>query len=454
MKKEGMRILVLSIVILVLMGILIFTSPQNKLIGMVVETPCTVQSDCPAGQNCDFYFGTGICWTPTNPNYQFCTDSDNGYFPNVKGTVIYKNDAGVISNVTDLCIGNTVMEAVCDLNGYGYNGKTANCVNGCYNGYCKILCTSQGDCPAGYNCDLYFGSGACLLPTNPNYQFCTDSDGGYFPNVKGTVIYKDSLGVLDNVTDLCIGNTVMEAVCDLNGYGYNGKTANCVNNCSNGACIIPSSNCSSTSNCPAGQTCDIYFDTGKCKTPTNPNYQLCTDSDNGYFPNVKGTVSYKNAEGVQSSETDLCIGNKVMEMVCDYNGFAYGGKTTTCVNGCSNGICINIIPPNQTTPTNQTVSTSQTTPVPATPSNITSPIIQNNTLICISGCLYKDKCLPYGYRTGTKYCNIDNSLTEQNSDSICENNFECVSNVCANGNCMTPSFLQKIINFFKNLFGI
>jgi hypothetical protein len=419
------------------------------------------------------------------------------------GIVTYKNDSGAIKNTTDLCIGNTVMEAVCDLNGYAYNGKTTTCVNGCENGACKVNCTSQSDCPTSYGCDIYYGTGICWALTNPNYQFCTDSDNGYFPNAKGTVTWKDGAGVISNITDSCIGNTVMEAVCDYNGYAYNGKTANCVNGCENNACEV---NCTSQSDCPAGYGCDIDYDTGICWLLTNPNHQFCTDSDGGYSPNVKGTVTYKNAEGVQSSVTDSCIGNTVMEAVCDYNGYAYNGKTANCANNCSNGACVNIASINKTctdsdggmnyyvkgTTTDSLgtaldtcssdskilteykcsgndkmsvtyvcpnscsngVCVNPTSTNQTTQSNITSPIAVNNTLVCISGCLYKDKCLPYGYRTGTKYCNIDNSLTEQNSSGACENSFECVSNLCTNGKCISPSFLQKIINFFKNLFGI
>lgn len=88
-------------------------------------------------------------------------------------------------------------------------------------------------------------------------------------------------------------------------------------------------------------------------------------------------------------------------------------------------------------------------------SNLTSPYPNgSNNLACTSGCLYQNACVPYGYRTALNYCNIDNTLTSQITSGACNNNFECTSNVCANSQCVSPGFLQQILNFFKRLFGI
>jgi hypothetical protein len=73
---------------------------------------------------------------------------------------------------------------------------------------------------------------------------------------------------------------------------------------------------------------------------------------------------------------------------------------------------------------------------------------------CKSGCIYGNKCLPIGVRVKGSYCSIDTILTNQlNSDEVCENNFECKSNVCVNGKCISGSLIQKVINWFKKLFG-
>ena len=74
--------------------------------------------------------------------------------------------------------------------------------------------------------------------------------------------------------------------------------------------------------------------------------------------------------------------------------------------------------------------------------------------IC-EGCLNEDKaCVPVGTRTSTQYCNSDYSFKNQNSEeSSCNNNYECSSNLCVNNECISPSFIQKIIDWFKKLFG-
>ncbi len=74
--------------------------------------------------------------------------------------------------------------------------------------------------------------------------------------------------------------------------------------------------------------------------------------------------------------------------------------------------------------------------------------------IC-SGCFDKNNnCLPYGTRTSTEFCNIDGKLADQkNEEQSCNNNYECSSNVCVNNECISQNFIQKIINWFRKLFG-
>jgi hypothetical protein len=72
--------------------------------------------------------------------------------------------------------------------------------------------------------------------------------------------------------------------------------------------------------------------------------------------------------------------------------------------------------------------------------------------LCESGCLLNEKCLPYGYRTNKNYCSINNILISQIEEGSCVNSFECVSNICADGECTSPGFFLKILNWFKNLF--
>ena len=71
------------------------------------------------------------------------------------------------------------------------------------------------------------------------------------------------------------------------------------------------------------------------------------------------------------------------------------------------------------------------------------------------GCLLDNKCVPLGYRTSDKYCDADKSLKNQKQEEEnCNNNFECQSNICVDGKCISGGLIQKILNFFKKFFGL
>jgi|TARA_Y100000031_G_C8229033_1_gene389953 hypothetical protein len=73
--------------------------------------------------------------------------------------------------------------------------------------------------------------------------------------------------------------------------------------------------------------------------------------------------------------------------------------------------------------------------------------------LCL-GCLKDDTCYPLGYRKSGEYCSESKIFTSQlEADLTCENNFECSSNLCIDSQCISSGFWQKIMNWFKNLFG-
>tara|TARA_B100002003_G_C14107417_1_gene532661 strand:- start:176 stop:1501 length:1326 start_codon:yes stop_codon:yes gene_type:complete len=74
--------------------------------------------------------------------------------------------------------------------------------------------------------------------------------------------------------------------------------------------------------------------------------------------------------------------------------------------------------------------------------------------IC-EGCLDENNvCIPISTRTETQYCDMDHSFKNQKSEDMnCINNYECSTNICVNNKCISSSFIQKIIDWFKNLFG-
>ncbi len=73
---------------------------------------------------------------------------------------------------------------------------------------------------------------------------------------------------------------------------------------------------------------------------------------------------------------------------------------------------------------------------------------------CKFGCVYEGKCFPMGVRSKGLYCSEDLIMnSQQESDKICENNFECTSNVCISGKCVSENFIEKIMSWFKRMFG-
>jgi hypothetical protein len=64
------------------------------------------------------------------------------------------------------------------------------------------------------------------------------------------------------------------------------------------------------------------------------------------------------------------------------------------------------------------------------------------------------ECFFVGVRYEGNYCSPDLKIQAQKvSGEYCENNFECTSNVCISGKCIDEGFIQRILNWFKRLFG-
>lgn len=80
---------------------------------------------------------------------------------------------------------------------------------------------------------------------------------------------------------------------------------------------------------------------------------------------------------------------------------------------------------------------------------------ESQCLSVCAGCSYKDDCLSIGTRIDSQYCSLIKALMVQKSEEeICNNNYECKSNECSDGKCIsTYTLLQKIFELLKTIFG-
>ena len=80
--------------------------------------------------------------------------------------------------------------------------------------------------------------------------------------------------------------------------------------------------------------------------------------------------------------------------------------------------------------------------------------VKEEILFCKDSCPREGKCYPFGYRKEGKFCSDLGAFTDQlHEDSACDNNFECSTNVCIDGKCMSSGLIQKFVGWFKKLFG-
>ena len=82
-----------------------------------------------------------------------------------------------------------------------------------------------------------------------------------------------------------------------------------------------------------------------------------------------------------------------------------------------------------------------------------SPRICSNIEVNL-GCNHNNSCVPVGVRGGELYCDTDRTMKSQlDANEQCENNYQCKSNFCVSNTCLSPNFMQKLINWFRNMFG-
>jgi hypothetical protein len=59
-----------------------------------------------------------------------------------------------------------------------------------------------------------------------------------------------------------------------------------------------------------------------------------------------------------------------------------------------------------------------------------------------------------GYRFNNTFCNTDGNFIEQKEkEEICENNFECDSNLCIDDKYVSSNLWNKFLSWLKKIFG-
>ncbi len=105
-------------------------------------------------------------------------------------------------------------------------------------------------------------------------------------------------------------------------------------------------------------------------------------------------------------------------------------------------------------PIKEVTPTEETGPVEIPKPEEKEEITEEEKKDICNGCVLEDKCYPFGYRKSGEFCSENKEFTSQLDSGVkCENNFECSSNVCVSGECVSEGFIKKIINWFKRLFG-
>jgi hypothetical protein len=201
---------------------------------------------------------------------------------------------------------------------------------------------------------------------------------------------------------------------------------------------------------------------------TSTSTYSCSDSDGGLTYELQGTLTVGQtitfSDGrVASADplylTDSCSGTVLTEYSCSPMQ-RHTSSTFTCPGGCSGGACVSGVTP------------------PICPADVIACsdgtfVSRDPTLNCqfpLTGCLapppvacgscsYQSTCLPFGFRftneSGSKlYCAVTKQVLVQKVPSalgpaMCDNNYECTSNVCSAGECVEVQRLLQETSVFR-----
>ena len=249
----------------------------------------------------------------------------------------------------------------------------------------------------------------------------------------------------DSISDYCIDdNTIREYFCDGRGeaggkIGYMDAVCGGLG-CREGVCVPSPDN-----ETQVNQTCDNPNPGWRC-VMKEIEYSIHEDNNchidqdipcqNG-CDHVSGTC--RNSESQEVTESTTCtFGNSDEKHNCCFNS-RYGGEA--CCEGIGNCTIDSFgFLNSRLTWKSDCVGQAET-------------LLDGQSEKIFFDC-DPNKCTPVGLRQTGQFCGVDNRWSAQKGNSdVCDNNFECGSNLCVDNQCVDSGLFSKIIRWFQNLFG-
>ncbi|MFH1585596.1 MAG: hypothetical protein ABIB79_02425 [archaeon] len=435
-----------------------------------------------------------------------CVDSDGGKNYYVKGTAKQLDDPSYYSFI-DQCLtpnGKALAEYYCESVNHCPRREVYECPKGCLNGVCLTCepswsCFSWSACVNGQQTRICNDARNCGNDYNKPHLsqvcasgVCYDSDGGKNYFEEGTCVEVGK----DRVVDRCYSFPlrIYERFCKTDGL-CGGEWRNCVNGCSDGACLPEESatttttTTTSTTTTETSTTCSDGTDYGECSlTLEQPIYcnsagilinnctaccgiglicqtdgacgaipeNTCNDGTNYRSCSLNNTL-YCNSAGILINNCSACECGT--GLTCEADGICASIPETTCSDGTNYSAC------------------SSNKPIYCSASGI---LINNCTacgcgpgLTCqtnetcalilpdaCDGCESEGVCLNYGVKMNfsgvPSYCSDTGSfVAQQAAEFRCENSYECLNNNCSGGFCVglvreQTNFLWKILCWITN----
>ncbi|MBX4196920.1 hypothetical protein KW805_05020 [Candidatus Pacearchaeota archaeon] len=432
---------------------------------------------------------------PTSSS-QLCTDSD-GDNPFTKGMTKWQVSDGSINSQEDYCVDNkTVSEGYCgkDDPAKVYRRTPIVCENGCHEGVCIIG-----------NQSVEGGMDSCLndptlwwdQQTNKCYKgfskeliasSCSDPDGGINKySVAHTFgfrsVFADSRDqrIRTGGKDGCVSDKqLIEHYCDDSGF-IQTTYVDCPRGCQNDACV-KGPDVTETVTCTfKGSTSDNKCYLAGQFTPEDRGTKWCTgtgscaikftgeEGEKITWKSSCGEYQYTTQDGSDETVTFECKSGATNPDEIKNKGFM--GAYYKCYDGKGDKQTSHECKPSRYW-YEQAIHFCKDSPQKGEKTGgvnsfgVTGECYlgededehENVTidakLVCKDSCPLDNKCYPFGYRKGSNYCADSGSFEAQvKGDSVCENNFQCSSNVCVSNKCVSEGFIEKVMNWFKKLFG-